>query len=297
MYNKQLYTFMKVADSGSFKKAAEELYISNVSVMKQMNSLESHFGFSLFERSNHGITMTPAGYSIYQDAKKIMKESDDAIKRAAKLASANQNTIRIGTSLLRPCKDLINLWNNEMKSTSNFQIKIVPFDDNPISMKSMMDNFGNEIDCFVSPCDSISWQEKYSILQIAHNPCRIALSRNHRLAKKKSLTWNDLSGETFYIIERGDSPVINQIRQEIGTHSDIHMADIKHFYDTSVFNECEQMGYIMESLDIWADVHPSLVTIPMDWSYEMPYGIVYPKNPTNLVKQFVNCIRQLNIEE
>lgn len=45
MYNKQLYTFMKVADSGSFKKAAEELYISNVSVMKQMNSLESHFGF------------------------------------------------------------------------------------------------------------------------------------------------------------------------------------------------------------------------------------------------------------
>ena len=27
MYNKQLYTFMKVADSGSFKKAAEELYI------------------------------------------------------------------------------------------------------------------------------------------------------------------------------------------------------------------------------------------------------------------------------
>jgi len=35
----------------------------------------------------------------------------------------------------------------------------------------------------------------------------------------------------------------------------------------------------METLDIWKDVHPSIVTIPMEWGYTIPYGIVYAKQP------------------
>jgi DNA-binding transcriptional LysR family regulator len=229
MYNRQLYTFIKVADSGSFKKAAEELYISNVSVMKQMNALEAHFGFQLFDRSNHGITLTPAGRSIYQDAIKIMQASEEAIKRAGKLSLSSLSTIHIGTSVLRPCKRLIDLCNSAGKEMENFQIQIVPFDDNPSSMKSMMESFGNRIDCFVSPCDSNTWRAQYNILPLEQMPCRIALSRSHRLANQKSLTWNDLSDETFYIIEQGDSPILNAMRSEIESHPDIHLKDIRNF--------------------------------------------------------------------
>ena len=35
MYNSQLTTFVQVADSGSFNKAAEALYISSTAVIKQ----------------------------------------------------------------------------------------------------------------------------------------------------------------------------------------------------------------------------------------------------------------------
>ena len=42
MFNSQLTVFVCVADSGSFTKAAESLYISPTAVMKQINSLESH---------------------------------------------------------------------------------------------------------------------------------------------------------------------------------------------------------------------------------------------------------------
>lgn len=40
MYNPQLETFIKVADAGSFNKAAEESYITTTAIIKQINLLE-----------------------------------------------------------------------------------------------------------------------------------------------------------------------------------------------------------------------------------------------------------------
>ncbi|MBR3350156.1 MAG: LysR family transcriptional regulator, partial [Solobacterium sp.] len=40
LYNHQLETFLTVADSGSFRKAADSLFISPTAVQKQINLLE-----------------------------------------------------------------------------------------------------------------------------------------------------------------------------------------------------------------------------------------------------------------
>ena len=47
----------------------------------------------------------------------------------------------------------------------------------------------------------------------------------------------------------------------------------------------------METLDIWKDVHPSIVTMPMEWDYKMPYGIVYAKKPSKQVQDFISIIQ------
>ncbi len=58
------------------------------------------------------------------------------------------------------------------------------------------------------------------------------------------------------------------------------------------------MGCIMETLDIWKDVHPSIVTIPMEWGYTMPYGIVYAKQPSKQGQAFINIIQKnLGVEQ
>lgn len=67
--------------------------------------------------------------------------------------------------------------------------------------------------------------------------------------------------------------------------------DAPNFYDTSIFNECEQMNYLMETLDIWTDIHPSLVTLPMEWEYKISYGIVYAKKPSKAVAEFIDSIQ------
>lgn len=64
MYNPQLETFLKVADAGSFNKAAEEAYITPTAVIKQINLLEDSLGVKLFERTHRGLYLTKAGQSF-----------------------------------------------------------------------------------------------------------------------------------------------------------------------------------------------------------------------------------------
>ena len=68
MYNPQLETFIRVADAGSFNKAAEELFISPPAVIKQINLLEAQLGLTLFVRTHRGLKLTEAGKSLYLDA-------------------------------------------------------------------------------------------------------------------------------------------------------------------------------------------------------------------------------------
>lgn len=64
MYNPQLETFLRVADAGSFNKAAEESYITSTAVIKQINLLEESLELKLFERTHRGLHLTNAGKSF-----------------------------------------------------------------------------------------------------------------------------------------------------------------------------------------------------------------------------------------
>ena len=82
MYNPQLETFIKVADAGSFNKAAEQSFITPTAVIKQINLLEAGLGVALFDRTHRGLTLTKAGKSLYRDSKYIIQYCRDSVVRA-----------------------------------------------------------------------------------------------------------------------------------------------------------------------------------------------------------------------
>ena len=109
MYNPQLETFLKVANAGSFNKAAEESYITPTAVIKQINSLENTLGLKLFERTHRGLKLTKAGESLYQDAKYIIQYCNDSVIRAKNAMQEDNNIIRIGSSPITPAQLLVQL--------------------------------------------------------------------------------------------------------------------------------------------------------------------------------------------
>lgn len=82
MYNPQLETFIRMANSGSFSKAADEAFITPTAVIKQINILEGDLVLQLFVRTPRGITLTEYGKSLYKDAKYIIQYSKESVERA-----------------------------------------------------------------------------------------------------------------------------------------------------------------------------------------------------------------------
>lgn len=286
-------TFLMVAREGSFSKAAKALYVSSVSVMKQMNAFESQMGVTLFDRRHTGAELTDAGHLLARRLHDIARECDAAVEEARTHARTAKRTIRIGTSLLRPCRPLVDLCASA-GSRMPFRIEIVPFDDGREALRSAFDGLGESIDCFVGPFDTHAQATAPNFLKLMDVDCRIGVPAGHRLYGERSLTWHDLDGESLTLVKEGESSIIDAMRRDIiEHHPGITIIDAPFFYDLEVFNRCVASSTLMETLSIWTDAHPAIATLPMDWGYTIPFGIVYPAEPNAAIRDFITFISEL----
>ena len=94
------------------------------------------------------------------------------------------------------------------------------------------------------------------------------------------------------MVKRGDSPLNDALRDDLEqNHPEIHIEDTSHFYDIEVFNRCEQQGNVLLNLECWKDVHPSLVTLPVEWEYSIPYGLLYSLSAGPEILKFVEAVQ------
>lgn len=50
------------------------------------------------------------------------------------------------------------------------------------------------------------------------------------------------------------------------------------------------------TIECWQEVHPGLVTIPVNWDYSIPYGLLYSKEAPDDVLEFVEAAREITRE-
>ena len=289
MHDPRLETFLQVAERGSFAKAAEARFMSAVSVMKQVNALERAVGVRLVERSNHGVTLTEAGRTFAEDARRMVALSAEAAERARRAAEPGRHVLRVGTSLLRPCRLLVDLW-TRIGGDNPFRLEIVPFDDEGSRLMATLTAVGRELDCFLGPYGALVYREQLGVLPLRDEPCRLAVSRGHRLAGHRRLTWDDLGGETLMLVPRGVTPQIDGVRDEAGRRG-VTVVDGPPFYDVTTFNEVERKGVLLVTLQMWGDAHPGLVTLPMEWDVTLPYGLLHAAEPAPAMRAFLEVLR------
>jgi DNA-binding transcriptional LysR family regulator len=78
-----LRVFQSVADTGSMNKAALELNTVQSNVTARIKALEDEVGFTLFERTNRGATLTAAGRRLLPYATRAARLLDDARRAVA----------------------------------------------------------------------------------------------------------------------------------------------------------------------------------------------------------------------
>ena len=294
MYHPLLDTLLAVAECGSFTSAAARLYVSPTAIMKQINSLEQHLNLTLVERTPSGIRLTKAGEILCQDAKFLMDYSARTLSSARASMELKDPTFRVGTSLLNPARPFMDLWYQANRDFPQYKLHLVPFDDNHENILKVIQQLGTTFDFLIGVCDSKAWLSRCCFLPIGRYRKMVSVSREHPLAGKTLLEPEDLYGETLMMVKEGDSPVNDFVRSSLKKHHPaIHITDTPQFYDLSVFNRCVETGHVLLSLECWQEVHPGLVTIPVNWNYNIPYGLLYSQNASSDVLRFVEAVKKL----
>ncbi|MDD7389374.1 MAG: LysR family transcriptional regulator [Lachnospiraceae bacterium] len=91
----QLYYFQAIARYENYRKAAEDLYISQPSLSRSIAALESELGILLFEKSGRGVQLTKGGRLFLEYVNRIISECEIA-KNKMKELSDDGGRIDIG---------------------------------------------------------------------------------------------------------------------------------------------------------------------------------------------------------
>ena len=291
MYNPQLETFLCVAESGSFNRAAEKLYISPPAVIKQINLLEGSLGVRLFVRTHRGLQLTEAGKSLTQDAKYIIQYCKDSVTRAKNAMENSGEVIRIGTSPMTPAQVLVDLWPKLQENCPGTKFQLVPFDNTPENAREILANLGQNIDVVAGIFDETMLNLRQCAgLEISREPICCAVSVHHRLTRQDRLTVPDLYGEKLMLMRRDWSHYVDLLRDDLWkNHPQIQIVDFS-FYDVNAFNQCENNNCVLMAVEKWQYVHPLLKILPVDWGYTIPYGLLHSPAPSPVVQRFLQAV-------
>ena len=98
MENFRLKVFRVVARTLNFRKASEELLISQPAVTQQVKALEDELGISLFDRQKGRVTLTPSGVVLADYAERLKVLADQALQAVAEASGTRTDELRVGAS-------------------------------------------------------------------------------------------------------------------------------------------------------------------------------------------------------
>jgi DNA-binding transcriptional LysR family regulator len=98
MENFKLRVFRVVADTLNFRRAADELHLTQPAITAQIKSLEEGLGIALFDRIGRDINLTPAGTTLLQYVRQIESITNEAIAALAPFGGQEGIDLRIGAS-------------------------------------------------------------------------------------------------------------------------------------------------------------------------------------------------------
>jgi DNA-binding transcriptional LysR family regulator len=177
------------------------IHISQPALSLQIRALEEEVAIRLFERNRRKTTLTAAGEAFRDDAVAALSQLDQAIRKARLAANGKLGLLRIGfitgvgaqivPSITRQFKDL----NPEVE----FSLLAIP----TAHQLQMLQTGSLDIGFLRLP---IGEQSALEVLTVHRESFVLVVPSSHKLAKRKRVRLDKVSGENFVMNERSYAP-------------------------------------------------------------------------------------------
>lgn len=195
----RLRVFHKVAQTGSFTRAAEELGISQPAVSSQVSKLEESLDSTLLTRKRGGAGLTDSGEVAYSFSSRIFQLAEEMLLAISDTDDLRAGRLRVGATstpgdyiLPKAIGEFLNRYPGVEAaldvSSGQAVIDRVRSRDIDLGMVSAgIDASAAGLESFVYARDEIA----------------LAASPRHPLAEARTLTLEDIDGAAFVMRERG----------------------------------------------------------------------------------------------
>jgi LysR family hydrogen peroxide-inducible transcriptional activator len=190
----QLRYFVAVAEEGSFSRAAAREHVAQPSLSQQIQKLEADMDQRLFDRLSRTVVVTEAGKCLLEYARKILVEIAEARRCLDDLKSDVAGRLTIGAILTMAPYVLPKLIGKFKTRYPKVELEIL--EDTTESLALRLENGTLDI-AIMSTCQQSPALEPH---RLGEEALLVLLPKQHRLTKKKNISWSDLKSEKFLLL-------------------------------------------------------------------------------------------------
>jgi len=178
---RQLRYFVAVAEQGNISQAAKKIFLTQSALSRQIKALEDEIGQCLLERQAHSIRLTPVGEALLRDARDLLQHAEQVLERAR--ATGRGPRLRIGYAPSLAAGILSRAVESFTQAHPNAHVELLDASTNQM----LIGVESGSLDVVLSvgeqrPTRGLTWE------LLARAPWRLAVSRNHPLAKRSQVT-------------------------------------------------------------------------------------------------------------
>lgn len=188
----QLRYFMALAENGNLTRTAELVNITPPTLSNSISRLEEELGVQLFDRIKGRLYLNTAGKSFLESSKTILNTLEYSCNNLRNMSLLGKKTLSVSTAI-----------NSSLLSNSLEQYLRLHPNIHLINKQTFVTNIESDLTLnhysFVIAFDGTikSKYIKSRLLSPENKVFYVLMSKKHKLAKKKSLTLEDLKNEKF----------------------------------------------------------------------------------------------------
>ena len=201
--------FLMVAREENITRAADFLHITQPTLSRQLQDLESELGVTLFERGSHSIHLTQDGLLLKRSAQEIVDLEEKARAQFTPDSEGISGVISLGCGELASM-DTLAQWMADFSGEAP-GVRFDIFSGNADEIKDRVEKGLLDFALLLEPVDISSYE--FVRMRLAEKWCAL-VDEKSSLAKKEFLTASDLAGVPLILPARGN--VRNQVMNWLG---------------------------------------------------------------------------------